>query len=280
MRRALTVLMLALLAAPGCGRSGISGGPSASADAARRPLGVVTCNVWGLPVAAALTERLARLPAALRALDADVVCLQEVWTASQRADLAAGLAPALTVAPVHGGGLLLAARGVIREARFRPFPAFPGLSLVERIAGKGWIEAIVETRRGTIRVVTTHLAHRGPQAAQLDHLLAHLPVDDGLPLVLAGDFNLAPDDEALAALRALGLADARPPRRREDGTWDVGPPTRVGWPRTEAHPSRGWCPDHIHVRGLMCVEAGLALDTPATALSDHNAVWALLDPRP
>lgn len=262
------LLLTAALAA--CGDRADPGAHAADPEPAPPTFRVVSFNVWGVPIAADLAARFQRLPAALRQQEADVLCLQEVWTRKQRDDLAAALAPTYTMAAPDRGGLLLASRHAISVAAFTPFSASEGLSLVERVAGKGWLEAVVELPGGPVRVVTTHLAHRGPREQQLAELLDALVSKRDLPLVLAGDFNLDANHPAFARARDLGLRHAR---AHEDGSVPEGPPTRVGWPRLPGEVGSGWRPDHVLVRGLACAAEGLACEAHETALSDHNLLW-------
>jgi endonuclease/exonuclease/phosphatase family metal-dependent hydrolase len=245
-------------------------------------LRVASWNVWMLPFASAqISERLARIPDAIRAHDPHVICLQEVWTPTARASIAQALSPRWTASPVVGGGLLLLARVPIEDVRFVPFEAAPGLSAVERFARKGWIEATVTTDAGPVRIVNTHLAlafgDGTPRTIQLTQLLDALAERDDLPLVLAGDLNTPSvrgavlDPDYVRVLDA-GFVDANPPRR--DGhTWVRGAPTRQGWPRWPGR--HGWDPDHVLVRSgstRVVTIAGfhVANATPETALSDHD----------
>jgi endonuclease/exonuclease/phosphatase family metal-dependent hydrolase len=237
---------------------------------------LVSYNVWGIPFSKEAARRSKELPAALLALEPDVICLQEVWLAGQREELRAALAGRFQVASASGGGLFLASRFPIVEVAFTPFPVFEGLSVVERLARKGWLDAVLDLPHGRMRVVTTHLALEGPRHLQLGVLLEHLRARRDLPLVLAGDLNTAASDPSWARLPAEGLIDVRPLRRRGDGTIEEGPPTRVGWPRTKA--PRGWSPDHVLVRGFRALRFRLALDTPESALSDHNLLLVDLAP--
>jgi endonuclease/exonuclease/phosphatase family metal-dependent hydrolase len=242
------LLLLGLAALLGC------------AEEAPREWRLVSYNAWGVPLSQELERRWQRLPAALAALEPDVICLQEVWLPSQHEALAAGFKDRYHVARAAGGGLFLASRFPLRDESFTPFPAFEGLSIVERIARKGWLEAVVEAPGGPVRVVTTHLALEGPRHLQLDVLLAHLEGRRDLPLVLAGDLNTAASDPTFARLTAQGFVDPR------GGA--IEPPTRVGWPRRGG--AGGWSPDHVLLRGLRAARFRLALDTPESALSDHN----------
>jgi endonuclease/exonuclease/phosphatase family metal-dependent hydrolase len=252
---------------------------------------VVSYNVWGLPLAFAqdTESRVARLPDALRSFDPDVICLQEVWVPAHRAQVAAALAPAYAAAKSVQGGLMVLSRLPLAEERFVAYPQPPDLSVVERLANKGVLEVVVETAAGPLRVVTTHMVAFDRKAREegLPTLLGVLEQRRDTPLVLAGDLNIDRLDDRSSALsrsyrRILdaGCVDCDPPVRLEDGGWGEKPNTHVGWPR--ARDDVGWWrPDHILVRSgaraaVSVVSARMALDTPETALSDHNLMFAEL----
>lgn len=237
------------------------------------PVRLLTLNAWGVPTARDLAERFDALPGALLALRPDVICLQEVWLARHRDALLAALGAGWRAAEPHQGGLLVLSRLPLAEARFTPFESLEGASLIERLAGKGWLEAVVRAPWGPLRVVNTHLAFEGPREAQCQELLAALRGRRDLPVVLVGDFNLRGYDPALLAARDQGLFDLDPPHQDAGGAWVDAPPTRLGWPRSEAPRGRGWRPDRIFLRDLHALAHGMALHTPATALSDHNLLW-------
>ncbi len=269
------LVRLSCCALVGCGEPATTIAPEPAPP--RALLRVDSLNTWGVPGAESLVERFARLPQALRARDPDVIALQEVWLPSSRRTLADALAPRHTIADAVGGGLLIAARHPMRDALFHPFPEFDGLTLVERLAGKGWLEVVVEAPHGPVRVVTTHLAFRGPVEQQAAALFDALADRTDLPLVVAGDFNLAPDHALWeeAARRGLRLVGAT--RRVMDGSLVLGAFTREGWPRRHGPFARGWRPDHVLARGLVPWAHGVSWDTPETALSDHNLVWVEFD---
>jgi len=221
---------------------------------------------------------------ALRALDADVICLQEVWLPHARALLERALSPEYAAARSTGGGLMVLARLPIAAQRFTRFPDAPGASLVERIAGKGMLEVQVRTDLGLIRVVDAHMAAGDVLARdrQLEFLLAHMSRD--LPLVVAADTNfwkvwqgvLTPQYESVIA---AGWLDAAPPHRTPAGRFDAGEPTRPGYPRGRRDEWGPTFPDHIFyapAAGVTLCVGGFrqALDTSESALSDHNALVA------
>ena len=264
--------------------------PGARADVRPEPrrinLRVGCFNAWLIPIVATdRSARLKRMPAALRALAMDVLCLQEVWTAGDQRTLSKALAKEFPHALRGGGGLMILSRYPIVERAWVRFPHYKGLPLQEQLARKGLLEAVVRTPVGRVRVVTSHLALAfgadNPRSKQLAFLLRRLAKQRDLPLVLAADLNTWPvrdgqlTPDYLALVRA-GLTDAKPPRRGADGRYDPGTPTRIGWPRPRLKPTRGYYyPDHVFFRStsvqpLALRRFQLTLDEAATALSDHN----------
>lgn len=246
-------------------------------------------NVWGVPlVAQDLEDRLDRMVPALRSLEPDLICLQEVFLASTRARVVEGLGSAYTCTEGTAGGLLIASRFPVEETSFTAFPIHPRLPFAERLARKGFLEAVVVTPAGRLRVVTTHLAAEwsadGPRREQQDLLLEALEARTDVPLLLAGDLNVAVvtargPTEAWEAFRGRGFEHAEPPRQGADGVWRRPSPTRVGWPRAGAR--RSWTPDHVLLRSTSAVAAdfvsfSVGFDTPETAVSDHNLLFATL----
>lgn len=303
MRRRVVLVAVALLLAAVAGAVFLAVGGGAGSQAGPPPskpagkvarLRVVSFNAWGLPFgqAAELEARLARMPKALRALDADVLCLQECWTGQVKDALIEGMAPEYEAAPAFGGGLVLLSRKPLSEAKFTPFPEAPGLSFLERLAGKGVLAATVATEAGPVRVVDVHCTafDHASRDFQVRHLLdAILPREPDLPTILAGDWNLHPVDagpdggEALGpiyeAILAAGFSAARPPVRAEGGGFAMpAPGTFGGWPRPESDEEarlRDFSIDHVFVRGgggrtVRVADARVEWWNRATALSDHN----------
>jgi endonuclease/exonuclease/phosphatase family metal-dependent hydrolase len=199
-------------------------------------LRVATLNAWALPwgLARHTEPRLAAIGAALPALDADVVALQEVWTPeAQRALVDAGQRAGLTGHWHNRGGrgnsgLLVLSRLPIAEARF---DAFRVRGLPERVwhgdywSGKGFALLGLRTPQGPLAFLDTHLhaeyaedvgdeyrTHRMAQVVQLALALTGVQV----PLIAAGDFNLRDDQPhhavltGIARLRDAALEAGRP----------------------------------------------------------------------
>jgi endonuclease/exonuclease/phosphatase family metal-dependent hydrolase len=247
---------------------------------------VASYNVWALPLGFSrdLEGRLRRLPDALRALAPDVVALQEVWPGTgARGAVAKGLEDEYVAAKSDRGGLMVLSRWPILEERFVPYPTTPDLSPVERLAGKGVLEVVVKTPGGPMRVVTTHMVAFDSKARERGiPVLAEVLADrEDLPLVAAGDFNVrrvvGPRGTLTPAYRRLlasGCEDCAPPTRVEEGVYTELSNSHVGWPRS-GDDEGWWRPDHVLHRSapdaeLRLVSARMALDTPETALSDHN----------
>jgi endonuclease/exonuclease/phosphatase family metal-dependent hydrolase len=211
----------------------------------------------------------ARQPAiaeTLRRLDADIVCLQEVWddgTANQAAILAAGLgyahcyASRLTIDGVRFGNAVLS-RWPIEGREALELPAPPDQDEL-RVC----LRADVAAPFGPMQVFTTHLnwrfdhsAVRQEQVRAICRFVDASPARS-FPAVLCGDLNAAPDSDEIrmltgrAAVPVPGLVfhDAWEVAHAEDGqpgfSWsnanphamrDLEPSRRIdyvlaGWPK-------------------------------------------------
>jgi endonuclease/exonuclease/phosphatase family metal-dependent hydrolase len=202
-------------------------------------LRVLTLNVWDLPFGLARDARwrVAGL-AALPALDADVVALQEVWTGAGRRILVDALRAAGYAHVWHrrralgGSGLLLAARMPLTDVAFHPFEA---AGLPQRVqhadwyGGKGFAVARLAGAGQPATVVVTHLhagyvapgepdEYVGVRTAQILQLADRIAAVD-TPLVLAGDLNLHDDEPEYAVLLGTtGLVDVAAALDRRDPT--------------------------------------------------------------
>lgn len=189
-------------------------------------LRVVTLNLWGTEPP--LDRRVELAIRQLRALDVDVVCLQEVRpldgkTGRTTADVIAealGMAAHYAVAvswddgahgklPAGQEGLAVLAKRIV-DARVVPLPE-------PRVAdARILLSAQVETAGGPIWVHTTHLHYR------LDDGLAReqqvLAIDEALrahrdntspPQILCGDMNATPDSDEMRFLRGLTTLGGR-----------------------------------------------------------------------
>jgi endonuclease/exonuclease/phosphatase family metal-dependent hydrolase len=251
--------------------------------------------------------RIARVAAAMG--EADVLCLQEVARndpqiaggADQVAELRA-LFPRYVAffgaaLDRQGGGdarrqfgnLVLSRLPVLQVFRhLLPHPAEPGIKHMQRQA----IEAVVETRTGPLRIVTTHLeyysaAHRAAQIERLRALQAEVadneanpakpaaspydPVPRPASLVLCGDLNFLPHEDEYRALFAPPLLDAwRVARGAEPHPPSTGLYDRRQWPMG------GHCRDYFAVTPDVARRVAEAAIDTTTDASDHQPLRLVL----
>ena len=192
-------------------------------------LRVLTLNVWGLPLGIARhsAARMRAIGAQLRDLNADLVALQEVWTAEAREQLREAAEKAGYTQIWHrrrafgGSGLMVLSRLPFQDIRFTPF-RLEGLPQrpqhADYYGGKGFVELTVDTEAGPVVIVNTHLhagyrpsdepdEYAGVRAAQAIQLATDIRAISQ-PVIALGDFN---SDEAQPARQILlglsGLAD-------------------------------------------------------------------------
>jgi endonuclease/exonuclease/phosphatase family metal-dependent hydrolase len=156
------------------------------------------------------------------------------------------------------------------------------------------IEAVVETPAGPLRVVTTHLeyysaAHRMAQVGRLRALQAEVADNEARParpakspydpvprpasLVLCGDLNFMPHEDAYRALFAPPLLDAWRCARGDE----PHPPSTGLFDPTQ-WPMGGHCRDYFAVTADVAARiVELAVDT-ATDASDHQPLRLTLGP--
>jgi endonuclease/exonuclease/phosphatase family metal-dependent hydrolase len=242
---------------------------------------------------------LPRIARVIKAMgEADVICLQEIARNDQAfdggADQVAELAalfkgftlifgPALSRNERQYGNLILSRLPVLQVFNhLLPHPAEGGIKHMQRQA----IEAVVQSRSGPLRVMTTHLeyysaAHRAAQIERLRALQAEAaenearpPKDasspyDALPrpasLVLCGDLNFLPQEKEYAQLFQPPFLDAwKFFRKNEPHPPSTGLFDRVQWS------TGGHCRDYFAVTPDVAPRiAALDMDS-ATDASDHQ----------
>jgi len=203
--------------------------PAATA-AEDRPLRVVTFNLLhGGPWSGLtgrddhLEARLGLIIAQLRALDPDVVALQESPVSRWRGDVAARLAGALGLAHVHAratdnvfgwrplGRLVMGALGFVEgPAILSRFPIVSSAvhelpHCVHRLDPRVALRADLDTPAGVLRVYSTHTSRDDCQTRRVAALA--LAERGPLPALVLGDLNTGESAEALEELRAQGFVD-------------------------------------------------------------------------
>lgn len=174
-------------------------------------LRVLTLNIWNR--SGPWDQRIKLIRAGIRALDPDLVGLQEVLQFNghgQAHDIAAGLGYEVAYGPAHemGGGVhfgnAVLSRWPIAASRVFPLPT--GETEEKRCL----LLAEVGSPHGTIPFFTTHLNwkfHHGvvrerQVVAIADVVKAEAPIA-GLPPVVCGDFNAEPEAAEIRFLKGL-----------------------------------------------------------------------------
>ncbi len=269
-------------------------------------LRVLTLNVWGLPLGIARHHdaRMHAIGEGFAASDADVIALQEVWTAGGRALLAQAGKQAGYSALWHrraafgGSGLMVLSRlPIVRREfiryRLAGLPQRP--QHADYYGGKGFAHLDLETAEGPVTFINTHLhagytepgtedEYRGVRAAQAIELAAYVR---GLatPVVAAGDFNSAEGEDAYAILLGLsGLRDLAVSLDRRQPTCLAPHPYRgrqAGPARIDlllARDGRSHAIDPIALERTF--DQALTFSGEPGAYSDHAGVWAEVEITP
>ncbi|MDO8516139.1 MAG: endonuclease/exonuclease/phosphatase family protein [bacterium] len=172
---------------------------------------VVSFNIWDLPLFFVRNrkERIAALPAYLKSLDADIICLQESFDPQHRVFLKNAMGSDYHMAGGDGGGrrrflmknfddtggLVIFSKYPVIKNEFTPHNRLVHFALGEFLGRKGCLTATVRTPVGDMEIINTHLHEETPfrvdravRRHQLAGILRHVN-DTQLPAVLVGDFN-------------------------------------------------------------------------------------------
>lgn len=262
---------------------------------------IATLNIWNRQ--GPWPQRLPLIREGLRALDADVIGLQEVLgfpgMPNQAEEIAAGMGWNVhyAVAWEIGGGLTMGnailSPHPLRDAQSLPLPAPPGLD-TRTVAF-----ARVELPHGPLPVFVTHLTfqlHLGHARCEqvralTDHVTRLAPIAEAPP-VLLGDFNADPDSDEMRFLRGLtplgGTSVYFADCWLASGNRDVG----HSYDRNNPYALRSREPskriDYVYVRGPdrhlrgEPLSAQLALTEPTGEVwpSDHFCVLAEISAAP
>jgi endonuclease/exonuclease/phosphatase family metal-dependent hydrolase len=284
MLRLLGLLLALLVAAPHC-----------AVSAEDRPLRLVTFNLlhggpWSRFTGedAHLERRLAMIVDDLRALDADVVALQEVPVTRRHGDVAARVAGALGFYHVHAratervvpvirllGRLAAGALGFVAgPAILSRFPILAS-EIYDLPRCRRWLDARVvlradvATRAGTLAVFSTHTTRDDCQTQRVAEVVERHP--GGRPAVVMGDLNTGETAPALGAFLDRGFVDAF----RATNPDAVGPTV---WQRIDAPFSTvARRVDYVLLRGgdgvaLRPVSSRVVLNTPRPH-GDGGVLW-------
>lgn len=99
------------------------------------------------------------------------------------------------------GGLLTLSRWPIGRTVFEPSRRLPGIRPDERLARKGWLWTEILTPGGTLWAANVHLYAGNTsfdgriRTIQTRQLVRTAPVPKDVPVLLAGDFNMAREHE-------------------------------------------------------------------------------------
>lgn len=264
-----------------------------SSDPIETPLRVVSWNVWWRY--GPWEQRRPGIEASLRALDADIIALQEIWD-DGTANLAADLAQALDRYHVYQGaekrdglgfGNAILSRWPIARSDWRPLPGAK-----ESDEGRCVLFAEVEGPRGPVQAYATHLNwrfnHGDIRQRQVTEIAQFVASNRpwSYPPIVCGDFNAEPASDEIRMMTGLAACPVEGVVFRDawsvagDGgqgyTWD----NRNSFAAAELEPNRRI--DYIFVGEPMArgaghvVECRLAGNAPVEGLwpSDHFAVLA------
>jgi endonuclease/exonuclease/phosphatase family metal-dependent hydrolase len=192
-------------------------------------LRVLTWNLWWR--FGPWEARRPAIAATLARLEADVICLQEVWEDAE-GSFAAELADGLGFHHVYGSRLVLddvefgnavLSRWPITGSSVLPLPSTEGTEELRTC-----VRADIDGPRGALQVFSTHLNWRFDQSdvrqEQVDSICrfidASKPADGrAFPPILGGDFNADPDSDEIRMLS--GRAATPVPKLVFHDAWEV-----------------------------------------------------------
>lgn len=254
---------------------------------------LVTWNVAGR------VARQAEQAAALAAVGADVVCLQEVTARTEplwRAALAeSGLVAFESALGEAAGGDRRRPLGVVTAAR-------GSLERLPRVPRVPWPERVLRCRLGAVEVVNVHSPIApAPELAKVrthEAVAAHLAAGAGGPRILCGDLNTPRRELADGDVLTFAHSSSGKLRPERGERWDsaeralVHDLRRRGWidayralhgftdrsaSWTFAQDRDGWRLDHVLVEGLRPVSSAYAHGWRRSGLSDHSALVVELE---
>ncbi|HXF43977.1 MAG TPA: endonuclease/exonuclease/phosphatase family protein [Candidatus Paceibacterota bacterium] len=267
---------------------------------------IVSLNVWDIPFwfSVKREERINRLGVYLKDIDPDIVCLQEAFDVRHRAVLHEILGKSVYKETEGNGktrrvflfkrldltgGLVTYSKLPIVKSVFHRFRRFVDMVFFEYIGRKGVLETVIETPKGPLVVMNTHLhtgrlsIDRHVRVKQLKQVFKAAAGVKELPTVILGDFNdndLLKHRDYTPFFRKYGFEDAA-----LDTKGEVTPTVRLG----NRYHSKTWFNrsrtterlDYALVRNFEKAGMKIAeyrnLEQPANPLSDHDPVMITIE---
>ncbi len=176
-------------------------------------LKIITFNIWDLPFWFTREDpkRIEKIGAYLSEHGADFICLQESFDIEHRQwlhhmlgkqayNVAGEMEQTRNILFIKrfdtSGGLVTFSKFPILSSRFVKFSRLYNLSVIEFFGRKGFLETIVDTPKGPLRVINLHLRQgtlpldRWFRLHQLREIFKSLKNEnEQLPTILVGDFN-------------------------------------------------------------------------------------------
>lgn len=269
---------------------------------------IISLNIWDIPFWFSLKrkERILRLGEFFKEQNADIICLQESFDVKHRDKLHEYLGKKVYSASESGyngktrrillfkrfdltGGLVTFSKLPIKRSSFTPYRRFVDMMFAEYIGRKGVLETVLETPKGPLLIMNTHL-HAGSLSVdqrvrlrQLRQLLRVAETAKDMPTVLVGDFNendIFKEKNFAHLLRKSGFRDAA-----ENSKEEAKPTIRLG----NRYASKTWFNrnskskrlDYILVNNLENFGWKIAefkvLDQPKNPLSDHDPIMLAIE---
>ncbi len=267
---------------------------------------ILSFNIWDIPFwfSVKREERIRRLGAYLKELDPEIICLQESFDVKHRSLLHEHLGKN-TYRVIEEyiksrrvllfkrfdltGGLVIFSKLPILKSKFVPFRRFVDMMFAEYIGRKGILEVLVQTWKGPLLIMNTHLhggglsLDRNIRLKQLRQLLQAAKAFKNKPTVIAGDFNendMFKENGLAHLIRKGGFKDAGQYSKEE-----AKPTVRFG----NRYASKTWFNrssnskrlDYILVNNLETFGWGVAdyrvLEQPVNPISDHDPVMVVLE---
>lgn len=265
-------------------------------------LKILSFNIWDLPLFFVKNRknRIKGTAEYLKKLDADIICLQESFDTKHRLFLKDALTDSYYMAGDleetrrllffklldMSGGLVIFSKFPILESNFVSYSRVFNSAVGEILARKGFLEAIIKTPKGKMRILNTHLHEETKlfdQSVRISQLakLFGLVKDDDLPTILTGDFNeeaLMHQEKFSAIFDSRGFEHPIKTVRALDvaPTYRPGNPYVDNWMNRTSFPKRY---DYILVKnieklGFAATKYEPQIITPP--LSDHDPVLLVL----